>query len=62
MTHGYSGLGPVLLWTAPMFDLGLNFDLNYTPVKFRDSIFHVSDIIALTTSAHKQTKRHYACT
>lgn len=34
MTHEYSGLGPVLLWTAPMFDLGLNFDLNYTPVKF----------------------------
>ena len=43
-------------WDLPIFDVGLQFDLNYTPVKFRDYILHGCDIIALTKSALKILK------
>lgn len=48
-----------------IFRLGLQFDLNYTPVKFCDYILHDCDAIALSKYVHRHTntwrstRKHY---
>lgn len=43
---------------TPVSGVGLHFDLNYTPVTFRDCILHGCDIIPLTQPVHRQSVRH----
>ena len=42
---------------SPIFKLGLDFDLNYTPVKFHDCVLQGCDAGVVTKYVHRQTDR-----